>query len=133
MLNIRILQYCFLYMNDSEIMYGEMRDYLKLFFSEKHILNATKKLVHIRFLYSYVQGENIIATIPDWQDVIVDDRTQLQLSPVGKFYLEKLICEFEYIYQMALSSPMCQAYVEELSSCWKTEKEKTVLYFIKSM
>lgn len=133
MLNIRILQYCYLYADNFELKYGDMRRALSNFFDKKYIQIATKKLIYVRFLYSYVQGDNIIATIQDWQDVVLEDTTQLKLSPVGKFYLEKLICEFEYLYQMALSSLMCEMYVAELKSCWKVEKEKTVLYFLKSI
>lgn len=133
MLNIRILQYFFLCGNSYEIYYKDMQQALKNFFNDEHIYNATKKLIYVRFLYSYIHGDNVISSIPNWEDVTITSTTKLKLSPVGRFYLEKLICEFEYQYQMALSSLMCDTYVNELESCWKTEKERTVLYFLKSM
>lgn len=133
MLNIRILQYFFLCSENLEISYGEMEDALSNFFERDYIKYATKKLVYVRFLYSYVQGDDIIATIKDWKNIQMDNSIKLKISPVGKFYLEKMICEFEYLYQMALSSLMCTEYVEELRPCWKIEKEKTVLFFLQSM
>jgi hypothetical protein len=133
MLNIRILQYFFLCGNNFEVSYKFMEEKLLNFFDAEYIKNATKKLIHVHFLYSYVQGDNIISTIDNWQDVIIDESTTLKLSPVGRFYLEKLICEFEYLYQMAISALMCKQYVESLRSCYKSEKELTVLYFLKSM
>lgn len=133
MLNIRILQYFFLCGNSYEIYYEDMEQSLNNFFDVEHISNATKKLIYVRFLYSYIHGDNVIASIQNWEDVKITPTTKLKLSPVGRFYLEKLICEFEYQYQMALSSLICDTYVNELKSCWKTEKEQTVLYFLKSM
>lgn len=133
MLNIRILQYFFLCGNSYEIYYKDMQQALKNFFDDEYIYNATKKLIYVRFLYSYIHGDNVISSIPNWEDVTITSTTKLKLSPVGRFYLEKLICEFEYQYQMALSSLMCDIYVNELKSCWKTEKEWTVLCFLKSM
>lgn len=133
MLNIRILQYFFLCSDTYEIYYKDMQQDLKDFFDDECIYNATKKLVYVRFLYSYIHGDNVISSIQNWEDVIITSTTKLKLSPVGRFYLEKLICEFEYQYQMALSSLMCDTYTNQLKSCWKTEKEWTVLYFLKSM
>lgn len=133
MLNIRILQCFFLCGKNYEIRYGDMKQVLGVFFDEKHIYDATRRLIYVRFMYSYIQGDNIIATIQNWQDIKIDDSTILNLSPVGKFYLEQLIYEFEYLYQMALSSLMCEKYVNELRTIWKNEKERTVLYFLKSI
>jgi hypothetical protein len=103
------------------------------FFDPEYIKNATKKLIHVHFLYSYVQGDNLISTIENWEKVIINETTTLKLSPVGGFYLEKFICEFEYQYQMAISSFMCVKFADELGNCYKSEKEQTVLYFLKSM
>lgn len=133
MLNIRILQYFLLCGDNLEIRYGEMKKIFLNFFEEEYIDKATQKLIYVRFLYSYIQGDNIIATIRDCKDVYLDDATMIKLSPVGKFYLEHMICEFEYLYQMAVTALMCEEYVMELQSCWETEKEKTVLCFLKSM
>lgn len=55
------------------------------------------------------------------------------LSDAGKFYIEKLICEFEYLYQMSLSSLMPLDFINELSSKWLFEKELTVLRFLQGM
>lgn len=133
MLNIRILQFFFLYSDSYKVNFKDMQQSLKSFFDEEYICIATKKLIFVRFLYSYIHGDNMIASIQNWEDVIITPTTTLELSPVGQFYLEKLICEFEYQYQMALSSLMCNDYVDELKSSWKTEKERTVLYFLKSI
>jgi len=133
MLNIRILQFFFLCSDSYEVFYKDMEQALNNFFDDEYIYNATKKLVYVRFLYSYIHGDNAISSIQNWEDVLITPTTKLKLSPVGQFYLEKLICEFEYQYQMALSSLMCAEYVYDLKLCWKTEKERTVLYFLKSM
>lgn len=132
-LYIRILQYCFLYTDNFEIRYGNMEKDLSRFFDKEYIKIATKRLIYVRFLYSYVQGDNMIATIANWQDVILDEKTQLKIGPVGKFYLEKLICEFEYLYQMSLSSLMAKKYVAEINSGVRVDKERVVLYFLKSI
>ena len=71
----------------------------------------------------FYQGDTNISSIDNWKDVIIDEDTKLQISPTGKFYIQNLICEFEYLYQMALSSLLPQNYVKELSKCWSTEKE----------
>lgn len=133
MLNIRILQYFFLRGENFKVCYEDLFQTLSNFFDKENINNAVKKLIYVRFLYSYKQGDNIIATIKYWQNVSIDEETELELSPIGRFYLEKMICEFEYLYQMSLSSLMCNLYVDELKSCWKTEKERTVLCFLKSI
>lgn len=133
MLYIRILQYVFLYGDDFEIQYSDVEKNLSLFFDKQHIYNATRKLVYVRFLYSYVQGDNIIASIQNWQNVTISDTTTLKLGPVGRFYLEKMICEFEYLYQMSPNALICNEYISKLTLCWTTEKERTVLYFLKSI
>lgn len=133
MLYIRILQYFSICGNDQEVCYEDLNKNLKLFFTEEHILNATKKLTYIRMLYSFSEGDEEIGSKQHWREVIVEDTTKFKLSPTGKFYLEKLICEFEYLYQMALSSLMCDNYVQTLKTCWKTEKELTVMCFLKSI
>lgn len=135
MLNIRILQYFFLCKDSNEIHFGEMKQELLHFFDEKYICDATKKLIYVRLLYSYAEGDGAIAALQYWRDVSLDDKTQLAFNPAGKFYLESLICEFEYLYQMALTSLMCEDYVKELkeNSSWKVRKELVVLYFLKSI
>ena len=133
MLNIRILQYFFLCGRELEIRYEKMKKFFSSFFQEEYIEEATKKLIFVRFLYSYVQGDNIIATIKDYRDVRLEDAMTIKLSPVGEFYLKRMICEFEYLYQMAVTSLMCEEYTKELQKCWETEKEKTVLCFLKSV
>ena len=47
--------------------------------------------------------------------------------------IQKLICEFEYLYQMALSSIMPQQYTSILENKWYSEKELTVLCFLKGI
>lgn len=103
------------------------------FFDETHIQNAVKKLIHVRILYSFFQGDTNIASINHWKDICIDDTTELKISPTGIFYLQNLICEFEYIYQMALSSLMPEIYVNELKDKWQNEKELTVFYFLKGI
>ena len=133
MLNIRILQYFALFADGRESSYGELVDCLREYFSDVYILSAVKKLVYVRLLYSFSQGDRTIASLSDWRKVEIDKSTKLELSPSGRFYLEKLICEFEYLYQMSLSSLMRKEYVEELASKWKQEKEYTVLCFLRSI
>lgn len=133
MLYIRILQFFLLCTTEQRVKFKQIKQSLAPFFKNKFIKNATKKLIHIHFLYSYEIGDNIVATIKDWKDVPLNNNTELKLSPVGKFYLENFICEFEYLYQMSLSSLVSEEYYNDLKLCWKIEKEKTVLYFLKSM
>ncbi len=133
MLYIRILQYFCLCPNEEKVFYCDLEESLREFYDKTHIMNAVKKLTHVRILYSFFQGDINIAAINHWKDVLVEDTTELQISPTGIFYLQNLICEFEYIYQMALSSLMPRLYVDELSETWQSEKELTVLYFLKGI
>lgn len=133
MLNIRILQYFFLCTDNFEIQYEEMKQALSNFFCEEYIYKATQKLIYIGFIYSFKEGDDAIAAKESWKEIVIKDITQLKLSPCGRFYINHLIYEFEYLYQMALSSLMCNEYVNKLESCWKTEKELTVLYFLESI
>lgn len=133
MLYIRILQYVCLYGDDFEVQYSNLEENLSPFFDKQHINKATRKLVYVRFLYSYEQGDNKIASIQNFQDVLIIDTTTLKLGPVGRFYLEKMICEFEYLYQMSPNALICNEYITKLTSCWTTEKELTVFCFLKSI
>ena len=133
MLNIRILQYFALCADGRESSYGDLINCLQDYFCDDFILSAVKKLVYVRLLYSFSQGDITIASLSDWRKVEIDKSTKLELSPSGRFYLEKLICEFEYLYQMSLSSLMKEEYIEELSLKWKQEKEYTVLCFLRSV
>lgn len=133
MLNIRILQYFFLCGDNFEALYGDMRQALGDFFDDKYIYNATRKLIYVRLLYSFKDGDSVISSTQNWNDISITDTTQLELSPAGKFYLEQMICEFEYLYQMSLSSLIDSTYVNELKTAYVWEKEKTVLCFLKSM
>lgn len=133
MLYIRILQYFCLCSNEEKIVYCELENDLCYFFDKEHIKNAIKKLVHVRIIYSFSQGDLNIASINYWQDVYIDASTELQISPTGIFYLQNFINEFEYLYQMALSSLMPQVYTNALSINWQTEKELTVLCFLKGI
>lgn len=132
MLYIRILQYFTLCSYGEEIFYSDFKKKLCSFFDEEYILKATKKLIYVRILYSLSEGDTNIVSKQHWKHVVVEDTTRLSLSPTGKFYIEKLICEFEYLYQMALSSLMPIKYVDELknNNNWKYEKELTVLRFL---
>lgn len=130
MLYIRILQYFSLCSNEEKIFYSELEIALSPFFDKQHINNALKKLIHVRIIDSLTQGDSNISSISYWADVNIENNTELKISPTGVFYLQKLICEFEYLYQMALSSIMPQQYTSELSPKWNTEKELTVLYFL---
>ena len=132
MLKIRILQYCFLCGDNFKIIYENMKCVLSNFFGEEQISDATKKLIKVRFLYSDEYGDNEIKSI-HWKNIQIKDNSQLEITPLGRFYLEKMICEFEYLYQMALSSLMCEEFIVELGDSWRTEKEYTVLYFLKSI
>lgn len=130
MLYIRILQYFDKLGNDESLCYGDIKKILVHFFDEENIKKAIQELTFIKFLYSFFEGDENIESKSDYREVVIEDNTALSLSPSGKFYIEKLICEFEYLYQMALSSLMPSNYVEELKDCWQSEKERTVLYFL---
>lgn len=130
MLFIRILQFFNMCTNNEIAIYEEVKNKLSFFFEESLIMKAMQKLVFVRIIYSFDEGDKNLSSMQHWKDVIIKDNTKLQLTPTGKFYLEKFICEFEYLYQMALSSLMPEDYVEELSNCWSTEKELVVLRFL---
>lgn len=132
MLYIRILQYYYFF-KDEEVSYYDLKIHLKHYFQESHIKLGVQSLTFVRILYSYREGDENIASKKNLREVEIDDHTMLRLSPMGKFYMEKFICEFEYIYQMAVSSLMLNEYVKELSSCWNTEKERVVLCFLRSI
>jgi len=133
MLNIRILQFFYLYAKDEEITYDHLENNLKSFFKKNHIKRAVQELTFVRILYSFYEGDQNIASKQKWDEVQIEGNTKLYLSPTGKFYIEKFISEFEYLYQMSLSSLMPSEYVDKLSDCWKTEKELSVLYFLKGI
>ena len=133
MLYIRVLQYFNMCSDDAKVTYGQLLEQLSHFFDKKHLENAVKELVFVRILYSSNEGEENIASKQSWTEVEINENTLLYLSTTGKFYLEKLICEFEYLYQMSLSSIMPSCYVKELLNCWHNEKELTVLRFIQGM
>ena len=86
-----------------------------------------------RILYSYDEGDRSIASKHHFNEVYICDKTTLKINPIGKFYIEKFICEFEYLYQMAISSIMPESYVNELSTVWKYEKELVVLRFLQGI
>lgn len=130
MLFIRILQFFNMCTDNEGTLYDEVKSKLQLFFDENHIKMAIKKLVFVRIIYSFDEGDENISSKQHWKDVVIHDNTKLRLTPAGKFYLEKFICEFEYLYQMALSSLMPEESVKELFDCWKTEKELVVLRFL---
>lgn len=130
MLNIRILQYFNMCSGGDAITFYELKSALSPFFDEENIRNTARKLTFIHFLYSYYEGDENISSKQVSSEVVMNDDTILELSTTGKFYLEKFICEFEYLYQMALSSIMPIEYVEKLKNCWSYEKETTVLYFL---
>ena len=133
MLYIRILQFFSLCSNEEKVFYSELETSLSPFFDKKHINNALKKLIHVRIIYSLTQGDSNISSIRYWGDVHIENNTELEISPTGIFYLQKLICEFEYLYQMALSSIMPQQYTSILENKWYSEKELTVLCFLKGI
>lgn len=130
MLNIRILQYFNMCSGGEPTTFLDLSNALEPFFDKENIKNAVKKLTFVHILYSYYEGDENISSKQVWNEVVINDNTVLELSTTGKFYLEKFICEFEYLYQMALSSIMPIDYVNELTSCWPYEKEKTVLRFL---
>lgn len=132
MLYIRILQY-FNFDKDEFKTYYTLKKQLNPFFDENHIYRAIQALTFVRILYSHYEGDENIASKKEYDQVYIDDYTKFKLSPMGEFYMEKLFCEFEYIYQMALSSLMPIEYVDELKSCWNKQKEKVVLRFLEGV
>ena len=130
MLYIRIIQYLNIYSKKKELVYERLEKQLIDFYDRDYIKKAVQALVFVRIIYSFHEGDDNVASKHNLEEVVINNNTPLYLSPTGKFYLEKFICEFEYIYQMSLSSFMPEPYVEELKKCWKNEKELTVLRFL---
>lgn len=118
---------------EKTVFYGDIEDELSLFFQKEHIKKAMQQLVFVHIVYSYDEVDDNVACKKSYEEIEVSRRTPLRISETGVFYIEKFICEFEYLYQMALSSIMPFDYVERLKSCWRSEKELTVLYFLKSI
>jgi len=135
MLNIRILQYFGFRCNkDEKIIYHELKNCLSKFYDPEHIKMAMKRLVYVGIIYSFFQGDNA-ASKRSSNEVIIEDDTELCLREVGEFYIGKLIYEFEYMYQMALSSLMPNEDVKYLSESkrYQFEKERAVLCFLKGI
>lgn len=132
MLYIRILQY-FNFDKEEFKTYSTLKKKLMPFFDENHIYKAVQALTFVRILYSDYEGDENIASKKEYDEVYIDDYTKFKLSPMGVFYMEKLFCEFEYMYQMAISSLMPIEYVDELKPCWNTQKEKVVLRFLEGV
>ncbi len=130
MLYIHILQYLNEFNNSEHILYSELEEDLKPFYTLENIKKAVQELTFVRIIYSFFEGDENIASKQHYEQVFIDANTPLGLSQTGKFYIEKFICEFEYLYQMSLSSLMPSDYVNELKDCWQTEKELTVLRFL---
>lgn len=130
MLNVHVLQYFDLREVGAKVRYGEIEQHLSVFYDSKYVKKAVQELTYVRILYSFFEGDENIASKQSCEEVVIEKNTQLCLSPTGRFYLEKFIYEFEYLYQMALSTFMPTKYVEELSNCWQSEKELTVLRFL---
>ena len=137
MLNIRIMQW--FYSTDSYGReYGSVenkRSGMVLFFDKDLIKAATQKLIQVGILYSKVEGERCIRSKREASEVIINSDSRLSLSDMGEFYLDRLICEFEYLYQMALSSLMLTKQVEHLErhKAYLNEKEEVVCCFLESI
>jgi len=134
MLYIRILQYFRFRDNHEKISYSDLRDKLSDFYDSEHIKTATKQLVFIGIIYSFSEN-NIVASKMNYDEVIIEDHVDLRLGPAGEFYINNMIFEFEYLYQMALSSLMSDEHVKYLSESkrYQFEKERTVLCFLKGI
>lgn len=133
MLNICILQFLLYSAGDRAKNYADIKKVLKSIYSEDRIHMAIQELIYVRLLYSHIEGDSAIAAKESFRQVNVTDTTKLELSHSGRFYINKLIYEFEYLYQIALSAPMRIEFVNELKLTWANEKEKTVLYFLISL
>jgi len=132
MLNIRIMQLFYYIAADSEIEYSKICKILELFFDKEKIDDATKKLIQVGILYSPIEGEKSIRSKKKHKDIKLSDDSCIAISDMGRFYLERLICEFEYLYQMALSSLMLDKHVEILKEN-TYEKEEVVYCFLDSI
>jgi len=132
MLNIRIMQLFYYIATDYEVEYSEICEILELFFDKEKIRDATKKMIQVGILYSPVEGEKSIRSKKKHKEIELNDDSCITISDMGRFYLERLICEFEYLYQMALSSLMLSRHVETVRER-AYEKEEVVYYFLDSI
>jgi len=132
MLNIRILQYFRFHSDCEKIDYTDLNNCLSDFYDPDHIKRATKKLVYVGIIYSFFEGDTV-ASKKNYSDVTIENHVELQLGPAGEFYIDTMIYEFEYLYQMALSSLMPDKYVNELKHSYTYEKELTVLHFLEGI
>jgi hypothetical protein len=134
MLNIRILQYFWFHKTNEQTYYRDLNNCLSNFYNPDHIKTATQKLVYVGIIYSFFEGD-IVASKKSYSDVTIKDDVGLHLGPEGEFYIDNIIYEFEYLYQMALSSIMPEDYTKQLKKAeiYLSEKEQTVLYFLKGI
>jgi hypothetical protein len=135
MLYIRILQYLGFRTREENISYSDLKEKLSIFYDLEHIKKAIQELIFVRIIYSSFEGDDNVASKNNYSEVTIEDNVKLYLAENGKFYINKMIYEFEYLYQMALSSIMPEDYVKELKSSnrYIFEKEQTVLYFLKGI
>lgn len=118
---------------EDDITFGKIEKELSVFFDKEYILIAMQELVLVHLVYSYDEGEKSISGKKSYSEVEINEKTVLHISKMGTFYIEKFVCEFEYLYQMSLTSLMPSEYVDEMKTCWASEKEQTVLYFLKGI
>ena len=118
--------------DENNLIYGTLEEELSLFFDKAYIYKAMQELIFVRMVYSD-EGDKSISNKKSYEEILITSQTTLHISKKGAFYIEKFICEFEYLYQMSLTSLMPSDYVEKLKNCWVDEKEQTVLYFLKGI
>ncbi|MCL2299384.1 MAG: hypothetical protein FWC27_04470 [Firmicutes bacterium] len=131
MLYIRILQFINFHA-DKKVSYATLTNVLSSFFDPTFIAIATKRLIHAKMIYSFKDGEKRAEAKTEWHQVTVDDATLLSSSN-GAYYLKYLICEFEYLYQIAITAPMEKEKAAEMRDKYRKEKERVVLYFLESV
>ena len=137
MLNIRIMQW-FYYADPEGCEYRDLVDEgtgIVLFFHKDRVESAMKKLVYVGILYSREEGANAVQSKRRPDEIELKNESRLALSDMGRFYIEEMICELEYLYQMALSSLMLKEHVDYLkhNDAYLREKEETVCRFLESI
>ncbi len=154
---VKILQYLEINSvnsNLSNVSYHEIKNYLLHFFDRKAIECAVQKLIYANIVNEENMGIRNLSSFEKWSKIDLSDEKNVQISLFKKstsmFYLDYLVIEFEYLYNMAVSTPIfiyndddfCNNFIKKFSM--KTDydsktyfirnnKEELVYVFLKSM
>ncbi len=86
---------------ENTVLYEDLEKKLKPFFDRKCIKRAVQELIFVNMIYSFDEVDDNISCKMSYKEIQLSTKTPLRISEKGAFYIQKFICEFEYLYQMA--------------------------------